>query len=324
MRRVRTLIFVFLIIIIAAVVGYVAYNQYIVKPAEAVVPAYVEVYIAAQPIPQGGKITAELLGTIKDRSRKRCCCDVHNRGTALACGQVGQIPLEQGVVITEAMVGESAAAIPGPQWAALIPPGMTAMSIPADRFSLSGYAVNSGAHVNLNACFLFVDIDPTFQTILPNQTAVLVGTGFGTVTGDRHNFGGIAHSDSWQCRLRHPTRQVGVGSIPSTALLFGAFGVSASANGLPDDAAGYRCLETGRFLARCRGDNRNAVCPAHRCGRKPSHDRSSRSCHFGCPAAGFGHAFLPDAHRRRIVAHFAEPDRPVQAGNRSFNIAVPA
>jgi pilus assembly protein CpaB len=42
-----------------------------------------------------------------------------------------------------------------------------------------GYGVNDGAHVNVNACFLFVDIDPAFQTILPNLTASLTGTGFG-------------------------------------------------------------------------------------------------------------------------------------------------
>jgi pilus assembly protein CpaB len=186
MRRARTLILVFLIIIIAAVVGYVAYNQYIAKPAEAAVPAYVEVYIAAQPIPQGGTITADLLTTIKIAPENVVAVMYTIEEQPMLVGKTAKFPLDQGVVITEAMVGDSAAAvtIPGPQWASLIPPGMTAMSIPVDRFALSGYAVNNGAHVNLNACFLFVDVDPTFQTILPNQTAVLMGTGFGTVTGE--------------------------------------------------------------------------------------------------------------------------------------------
>jgi pilus assembly protein CpaB len=38
-----------------------------------------------------------------------------------------------------------------------------------------GYGVNDGAHVNVNACMLFVDIDPAFQTVLPNFTAILTG-----------------------------------------------------------------------------------------------------------------------------------------------------
>ncbi len=183
MRRARTLIFVFLILIIAAVVGYVAYDQYVVKPAQVAPPTYVEVYIAAQPIQQGGTITADLLTTIKIAPENVVGVMYTVEEQPMLVGKVAKFPLDQGVVITEAMVGDTAPPIEGPQWASLIPPGMTAMSIPVDRLALSGYAVNSGAHVNLNACFLFVDVDPTFQTILPNQTSVLIGTGIGKVTG---------------------------------------------------------------------------------------------------------------------------------------------
>jgi pilus assembly protein CpaB len=55
---------------------------------------------------------------------------------------------------------------------------MTAASIPASRLSLNAYGISDGAHVNVNACFLFVDVDPAFQTITPNNTAVLTATGF--------------------------------------------------------------------------------------------------------------------------------------------------
>ena len=48
MRRGRTLIFVLLIIIIAAVVAFVAYRQYASTQAVAVQPAFVEVYIAGE------------------------------------------------------------------------------------------------------------------------------------------------------------------------------------------------------------------------------------------------------------------------------------
>jgi len=185
MRRGRTLIFVFLIIIIAAVVAFLAYTQYFAKPTAAEQPAFVEVYIAGQNISQGATITLDLLTTIKIAPENvvEVMYTLDEQGALV--GQVAKFPLDQGVVITTSMVGGSASpiTIPGPSWASLIPSGMTAMSIPADRFSLSGYAVNDGAHVNLNACFLFVDVDPAFQTILPNLTAVLIGTGFGTVTG---------------------------------------------------------------------------------------------------------------------------------------------
>src|SRR5687767_8162264 len=76
------------------------------------------------------------------------------------------------------MVGDAAIPISGPRWASLIPAGMTAITIPTDRLSLAGFAVNNGEHVKFNACFLFIDIDPAFHSALPNLVVLLTGTGF--------------------------------------------------------------------------------------------------------------------------------------------------
>jgi pilus assembly protein CpaB len=77
------------------------------------------------------------------------------------------------------MVTDSALSlsIAGPQWAALIPPGMTAAAIPASRLALGAYGVSDGAHVNLNACIMFVDVDPGFQSKTPDKTAALSAGG---------------------------------------------------------------------------------------------------------------------------------------------------
>jgi pilus assembly protein CpaB len=93
-------------------------------------------------------------------------------------GQAARFSLEQGVIITSSMVGDAPAEIAGPAWAVNIPQGMVAAAIPTNRLSLLGYGVADGAHVNVNACMLFVDVDPAFQTVLPNFTSVLTGTGF--------------------------------------------------------------------------------------------------------------------------------------------------
>ncbi|MBI5964487.1 MAG: hypothetical protein HY863_13500 [Chloroflexi bacterium] len=187
MRRGRTLIFVLLIIIIGLVVGYVAIRQFLVTATPTIQPPTdVKVYIAGQNIPQGGKITEEVLSTMLiPQANVLGVMFTEDEKGALLNNKVAKFPLDQGAVITEAMVNDASAAVPisGPQWASLIPPGMTAMSIPANRLALSGYAINDGAHVNINACLLFVDVDPSFQTILPNLTAVLTGTGFGSVSG---------------------------------------------------------------------------------------------------------------------------------------------
>jgi Flp pilus assembly protein CpaB len=186
MRRGRTLILVILIVIICLIVGVVAANQFLLNPQPAAEQqTFVEIYYASQNIAQGNEITEEVLGTMRIPQENLVSVLYTRDELPLLLGKSAKYPIDQGTPITESMVTDGSAAIPipGPQWASLIPPGMTAMSIPANRLSLSSYAINDGAHVNVNACLLFVDVDPSFQTILPNLTAVVTGTGFGTITG---------------------------------------------------------------------------------------------------------------------------------------------
>ena len=185
MRRGRTLILVLLIVIIVLGLGFFAASQFLTpqEPVDQVV--YVEVYYAAQNIPQGGRITEDALATLSIPQANVVTVMYTRDELPFLVDKFAKLPLEPGVVITESMVTDSASAvaISGPQWASLIPPGMTAIAIPVDRLAVSGYAINNGAHVNVNACLLFVDIDPAYQTILPNMTAILTGTGAGSVTG---------------------------------------------------------------------------------------------------------------------------------------------
>jgi len=185
MRRGITLILVLLIIIIGLIVGFVAIRQFLLAQQPADQPVYIEVYYAAQNIPQGSEITEDVLATMRIPQENVVAVMFTREELPALVGQVAKFPLDQGVVITEAMIAGASSAVPisGPQWASLIPPGMTAMSIPIDRLSVSAYAINDGAHINVNACLLFVDVDPSFQTILPNLTAVLTGTGLGSVQG---------------------------------------------------------------------------------------------------------------------------------------------
>jgi len=167
MRRGRTLIFVLLILIVGLVVAYFGIRALrpILSPPPPE-PVDVQIFVAAQPIPQGGKITEDVLTTILVPADKVSTVEFTVDEKSQLVGKVAKFPLDQGVVITSSMVADSAAAIAieGPQHAALIPPGMTAASIPAGRLSLNAYGVRDGAHVNVMACFLFVDVDPSFQS----------------------------------------------------------------------------------------------------------------------------------------------------------------
>lgn len=184
MRRGRILIFLILILIVGLIVAFVAIRALLpalqAQNARPTAPVAVQVFVAGQNIAQGGTIAEDQLTTITVPSDKVSAVEFTVDEKAQLVGKVAKFPLEQGVVITSAMITDSSqsVAIAGPQWAALIPPGMTAVSIPTSRLSLASYGIADGAHINLNACFLFVDVDPSFQTVTPNLTAVLTATGF--------------------------------------------------------------------------------------------------------------------------------------------------
>ena len=136
--------------------------------------------MAGQNIPQGAKITGDIL-TTKTLPQNLVTADMYttDQKSDLLNNKIASIPLSQGTFITKGAIidASQSVAIPGPSWAAVIPPGMVAASIPTTRFSLAAYGVADGAHVNVNACFQFVDVDSGFQSVLPNHTAQVIGTG---------------------------------------------------------------------------------------------------------------------------------------------------
>ena len=178
MRRGRILIFLVLIVVIGQALLYFAYTQFGGVTAQPTQAATSQVYFAAQNIPQGTTITQEMIDTfsIPPENVAEVMFTTGEEGALV--GQTARFSLEQGVVITSSMVGTGPVEISGPAWAVQIPSGMVAAAIPTNRLSLLGYGVNDGAHVNVNACMLFVDVDPAFQSALPNFTSLVTGTGF--------------------------------------------------------------------------------------------------------------------------------------------------
>ncbi|HSB00761.1 MAG TPA: SAF domain-containing protein [Anaerolineales bacterium] len=171
MRRGRIFIFLVLIVLIGGILLFVAYTQFGNIAAQPTQAALTEVYYAAQNIPQGTKITQEMLGTFSIPPEKVADVMFTKGEEAALVGQTARFTMEQGVLITSSMVGAGPVEIAGPAWAAKIPSGMVAAAIPTNRLALVGYGVGDGAHVNVNACMLFVDVDPSFQTILPNYVS---------------------------------------------------------------------------------------------------------------------------------------------------------
>ncbi len=180
MRRGRIFIFLALILIIILVIAALFLRQFSGQgvPEEPAAPATVDVYVAGQNIPQGSEITSSVITTmaISEDTVNPVMFTVAEQGELV--GKWTKYPIEQGVVITSSMVGTKDEIAPsGPAWASGVDIGMTAFSIPVTRLTSVSFGVADGAHVNINACFLFVDVDPSYQTILPNDIAALQAPG---------------------------------------------------------------------------------------------------------------------------------------------------
>ena len=181
MRRGRIFIFIILIVVVGLALLALVYTQFLsggntAQPTPAA--ALTNVYYAAQNIPQGTTITQDMLATFSIPPENVSEVMFTAGEESGLVGQTARFTLDQGTLITESMVGGGPLEISGPAWAVQIPTGMVAAAVPTNRLALVGYGVNDGAHVNVNACMLFVDVDPAFQSATPNFTSILTGTGF--------------------------------------------------------------------------------------------------------------------------------------------------
>ncbi len=179
MRRGRIFIIIAILLIIGLVMVALLAQRFLNPPrptgGEPPPPTTVKILIAGQSIPQGEKITADALDYIEIPRNALSAVMFTEEQKDQVIGKVAKYPLEQGVVITSSMISEGALAISGPAWAARIPPGSVAVSIPISRLASVAYGATDGAHVNLTACMLFVDSDPSFQSKTPNTVVTLRG-----------------------------------------------------------------------------------------------------------------------------------------------------
>jgi len=175
MRRGRIFIFLALILIIGLAVVALVFREFLGAGSTAVEtqPTTAQIYIAGQNIPQGEPITEDVLATLDIPENKVVSVMFRINQKEELVGKIAKYPIDQGVVITRPMVSEGELAEGGPQWAAQIPQGMTAFAIPTTRLASAAYGVRDGAHVDVSACFLFIDVDPSYQSELPNRVSVL-------------------------------------------------------------------------------------------------------------------------------------------------------
>ena len=175
MRRGRILILVVLIVIVGLGVVYMLLGQTGVgAPAAVATPVVTkQVYYAAQNIPQGTTITQEMLATfaLPPENVAEVMFEVGEEANLV--GQTARFTLDQGTLITSSMVGAGPGELPPPSWSFRVQPSMVAVAIPTNRLATAAYGVNDGARVNVNVCMTFVDVDPAYQSVLPNYLSVV-------------------------------------------------------------------------------------------------------------------------------------------------------
>lgn len=94
-------------------------------------------------------------------------------------GKKSLLALPQGTIIQKGMIADPVAEFntAHSDAAEVIPAGWVAVSIPINRLSSVSYAPRRGDHVNVIATILLVDLDPSFQSITPNESALVIAPG---------------------------------------------------------------------------------------------------------------------------------------------------
>ncbi len=206
MRRGRTLILLALILLVGALAAFLILTRLDFGggpqvPEGTPVPFTDtrNIVIAAQDIARGAEIPPD--GVILSPFPADYFIETMIDSTDLVVGRRARMNIPRGVPITQGMITRipDASAGTGSDASFAIEPGKTAISIPMDRLSGVAFALRPGDNVDVLVSLLVIDVDPEFQTALPNETGMLVGPDgllLGAVGGrklevERDEFGGV-------------------------------------------------------------------------------------------------------------------------------------
>jgi pilus assembly protein CpaB len=146
-------------------------------------PDMVFVVIAAQDMPRGSTIPDD--GVIVTRMPANLVVETMIAGPdefgllERVVGRIARIDIARGIPLTEAMITDQPGDLlsAGSDASNAIPAGQTAIAIPMNRLSGVAWALRPGDNVDVLISLLLIDVDPDFQTALPNLMTQLVGPG---------------------------------------------------------------------------------------------------------------------------------------------------
>jgi Flp pilus assembly protein CpaB len=192
MRRGRVFFLLALIIVILVAVAYVLYSRGLLFPqpegtvdpnaplaTETPVPT-TKVVVVTQRVQRGETISADKLDVVDYQAD--LVLPIMYTDIGLVAGKMARYTMDPYTVVTSALITDSPDTEQGSDDALFVSPGMVAISIPITRLSSVSYAPQRGDHVNVIVTMLFVDLDTTWQTILPNWTGNVIAPASGGIT----------------------------------------------------------------------------------------------------------------------------------------------
>lgn len=177
MRLGRLLIILAIVVILGLALAYAWLNLGGQSTTDEGAVSTTDIVIVVQPVARGSEITADVLGYLAFPTEETIANMYQD--IDLVVGQRARFDLEPGLPLTNSMLAGDGVDVSGAgsDGALLIPAGMVAFPIPIDRFSSVAYGLRDGDRVNVMATLLLVDLDSSFQTIEPNNTAAVIGPG---------------------------------------------------------------------------------------------------------------------------------------------------
>jgi pilus assembly protein CpaB len=190
MRRGRIFFLLALIIVIVIALVYLVYSKGLIFP-QAVgtnevnneltftptpIPT-TKVVVVTQRVERGEIITADKLDLVEYQAD--LVLPIMYTDVIQVVDKMARYTMDPYTVVTSALITGSPITEQGSDDALFISPGMVAVSIPITRLSSVSYAPQRGDHVNILVTMLFVDLDPAWQTKLPNWTGNVIGPGGG-------------------------------------------------------------------------------------------------------------------------------------------------
>ena len=130
-----------------------------------------DVLFLTRPLTRGDVITADALGRIPYPADLLYIGVYTVEREDEVLGMKVKYNLEQGMYLTNRMLTEE---LMGSEKSLEIEPGKVAVPVPITRFTSLGYALEPGDHVDVITTMMYVDLDPSFQTALPNQSGVVL------------------------------------------------------------------------------------------------------------------------------------------------------